>query len=516
MSSPLVRAAALACASVSVVATAASQSKPGGDPGIKPGHVPAPLPPAASARSVYALPPGASATTTSHASPNVPLAIADLATQSSTLAVSGAGTFLWDVDLVVDIEHTWCSDLDLTLAAPSGKIVTITTDQGLDKDDVFAGTRFDDSSANAITKFAFVNGAAAADLTAEGCFASLIGEDPNGTWTLAITDDAGGDVGTLQAWSLDVTTLAAPPPSPSTPATYASSPNLAIVDLATAIDTIQVAGQGNHVAEVRVYTEIEHTWPADVDLALESPAGTRVQLTNLNGGGAVDAFDGTDWRDGARNGLADLPASSYAYVAGVPAGELAPDAAFSRLFGEGANGAWKLVVYDNAPGDAGRLAHWELELRTYAGGGPPPVPYCTAGTTSSGCSASIAASANPSVSLATPCTFSVSSVEGQRTGLLFYGVSGRASFPWCTSGGTSYLCLIAPTQRLGSSSSGGAAGQCDGALAADWNAFQLAHPTALGNPFATGQLVQVQAWFRDPPSCKTTSLSNAVEVTCQP
>ena len=41
----------------------------------------------------------------------------------------------------------------------------------------------------------------------ETTLASLIGEDPNGCWSLYVTDDSGGDAGWIQGgWDLDITT----------------------------------------------------------------------------------------------------------------------------------------------------------------------------------------------------------------------------------------------------------------------------------------------------------------------
>ena len=52
-------------------------------------------------------------------------------------------------------------------------------------------------------------------------------------------------------------------------------------------------------------------------------------------------------------------------------------------------------------------------------------------------------------------------------------------------------------------------------LSVDWNAFIATHPFAVGQPFAAGQHVYAQGWFRDPPSPKTTMLSNGVDfVVC--
>jgi len=146
-----------------------------------------------------------------------------------------------------------------------------------------------------------------------------------------------------------------------------------------------------------------------------------------------------------------------------------------------------------------------------------PTTYCTAGTTTNGCSASISASAHPSASLANACDITVTSVEGQKSGILFYGIdnSGFTPGPWA-SGSASLLCVKHPTQRTSIQSSGGTLNSCNGAYLLDWNAFQTAHPFALGNPWSVGDTVYAQAWFRDPLAVKSTNLSNAVEMTYVP
>ena len=144
-----------------------------------------------------------------------------------------------------------------------------------------------------------------------------------------------------------------------------------------------------------------------------------------------------------------------------------------------------------------------------------PTVYCTAGTSVAGCVASIGATGNPNVAHNAPCQIDVTLMEGQRTGVVFYGLTPLIQ-PWCVSGGSSFLCVKTPIQRAFPQNSGGTFGQCDGALALDWNAFQSANPTALGNPWLAGEKAYVQGWFRDPSACKTTSLSDAVELTYQP
>jgi hypothetical protein len=73
-----------------------------------------------------------------------------------------------------------------------------------------------------------------------------------------------------------------------------------------------------------------------------------------------------------------------------------------------------------------------------------------------------------------------------------------------------------PTQRSPGQNSGGAAGACNGQLQLDWNALHAAFPGLLGTPFSAGDAIYAQGWFRDPPAPKTTNLSNALQLTCQP
>lgn len=153
---------------------------------------------------------------------------------------------------------------------------------------------------------------------------------------------------------------------------------------------------------------------------------------------------------------------------------------------------------------------------TYTLGPAGPVSYCTAGTSTNGCTPSISADNQPSVLQTTPCNITVSFLEGQKSGLIFYGNdnTGFAPLPWGI--GTSFLCVKAPTQRTLAHSSGGTVATCDGTLTLDWNAFQTANPGALGNPWAAGSKVFAQGWYRDPPAVKTTNLSDALELTYVP
>lgn len=145
---------------------------------------------------------------------------------------------------------------------------------------------------------------------------------------------------------------------------------------------------------------------------------------------------------------------------------------------------------------------------------PPPTVYCTAGTTTNGCTANINASANPDVAHSNVCVITATDVEGQKSGIIFYGIAPTAG-TWCLAS-NSFLCVKAPTQRTPAGNSGGTADQCDGVLLLDWNNYQLTHAGALGQVWLSGNKAYVQAWFRDPMTCNTTNMSDAVSITYVP
>jgi subtilisin-like proprotein convertase family protein len=105
-----------------------------------------------------------------------------------------------EVRVTININHTWDSDLDIFLIAPNGTQVELTSDNGSGGDD-YIDTIFDDDATTSI-----VDGSApfTGSFQPEGSLADFIGLSSQGDWTLQITDDAGGDGGTLNYWSLEL------------------------------------------------------------------------------------------------------------------------------------------------------------------------------------------------------------------------------------------------------------------------------------------------------------------------
>ncbi|MBI1190558.1 MAG: hypothetical protein GC200_07785 [Tepidisphaera sp.] len=161
--------------------------------------------------------------------------ISDLTTTTDTINVSGGPSNVTDVNVIVQITHTWDADIDMVLQGPSG-YVTLSTDNGGSGDNMFT-TRFDDAATTSITSgtapfdgnyrpettFNNYGGGNPFTGTAYGALSGFNGGAADGAWTLYIYDDAGGDVGTLQYWSMEFNYAAdpndpnSPPPPPSVP-----------------------------------------------------------------------------------------------------------------------------------------------------------------------------------------------------------------------------------------------------------------------------------------------------------
>lgn len=139
---------------------------------------------------------------------NPPLAIPDGACPvyiDSTLLVSANAT-IRDVDVTINIAHTYDEDLNIYLVSPANTQVELSTGNG-GRNDNYTNTRFDDEATTAIT-------AGAAPFTGsfrpEGQLSSLDGQNTAGAWKLRVCDSERGDVGTILSWSLDMNAPASP------------------------------------------------------------------------------------------------------------------------------------------------------------------------------------------------------------------------------------------------------------------------------------------------------------------
>ena len=143
----------------------------------------------------------------------------------------------------------------------------------------------------------------------------------------------------------------------------------------------------------------------------------------------------------------------------------------------------------------------------------PAQIYCTAKVNSLGCLPEIGFTGLPSSNSGSGFVVSASNVLNNKSGLLFYGVNGRAALPY--QAGT--LCVMPQIKRTPAVNSGGNPGatDCSGVFSLDMNAFAVGALGGTPLPALTipGTLVDCQWWGRDPgyPAPINTTLSDALE-----
>ena len=118
-------------------------------------------------------------------------------TLTQTLTIDDVG-MIEDLNVKVNINHDWDSEMDVFLVAPDGTRIELFTDVGGSQDN-FINTILDDEASESIT-------AGTAPFTGryrpEGSLSSLIGKDIHGQWKLEVTDDSWYGSGKLNSWSL--------------------------------------------------------------------------------------------------------------------------------------------------------------------------------------------------------------------------------------------------------------------------------------------------------------------------
>jgi subtilisin-like proprotein convertase family protein len=114
-----------------------------------------------------------------------------------------------EVEVFVDITHTYIGDLTIELTSPAGTRVMLHNRSGGSADNLF--------------------GWYAGEMDPAESLDALIGEAANGTWKIAIVDHAGYDTGTLHEWCVRVTYVdpasADEDPLPRKLALWANRPN---------------------------------------------------------------------------------------------------------------------------------------------------------------------------------------------------------------------------------------------------------------------------------------------------
>ncbi|MCF6308760.1 MAG: proprotein convertase P-domain-containing protein, partial [Flavobacteriaceae bacterium] len=310
-----------------------------------------------------------------------------------------SGATLTDIEIDLAINHTWAGDLIITLAAPTGETSTV-----LFKPGTTTGGAGDSSnliSTSAIT-FTDVSSNSAEDMgstipggqficqddaicdyfpTLEDGSLSLFAvfvasldpmNDANGDWSVYVEDTAGGDTGDFIVPELRITYSAGAPPiagcATDTPIVITTVGGVTYNSILNIADS-GILGTDYDLDLTSI--EIPHTWTSDLDIQLQSPMGTILDLS-MGNGGSGDNYTATVFQDGG----ADINAASPPFT-----GTFEPEGGtFAAAFGgEDLNGDWTLIVTDNFGGDGGSIDSFCIGFLPISGPiGDPPVIACPA------------------------------------------------------------------------------------------------------------------------------------------
>ena len=136
---------------------------------------------------------------TTYASTDVPKEIYEFELMEYALWVPDGFT-IDDVNVTLNITHTWAADLDVYLNAPTGTWVLLFAKVGFYGEN-FVNTVLDDEASTSIT-----SGSAplSGSYRPQEALSTFDGEPSFGWWVLGIVDALEGETGTLDSWSLEL------------------------------------------------------------------------------------------------------------------------------------------------------------------------------------------------------------------------------------------------------------------------------------------------------------------------
>jgi gliding motility-associated-like protein len=159
------------------------------------------------------------------------------------------------------------------------------------------------------------------------------------------------------------------------PVTFTNNTSVPIQDVATTTSVMNVTGLNNPVLTTNsvasVCVNIQYSWDSDLDLYLQCPSGTILELSTDNGGA------GQNYTNTCFTLSATTPVASGA----APfTGNYIPEGAggLNAFSGCNGNGSWTLIMTDDLGGFAGTLLNWNLTINDFA---PAPGGFTWSPTT---------------------------------------------------------------------------------------------------------------------------------------
>lgn len=278
-------------------------------------------------------------------------------TTSELLINDPRGGRITDVNVTVDIAHSYSSDLRLFLRAPDGTNILL-FDQLCDDSDSVAVT-FDDEATSPVDAASCPLSGLTAYQPAPDALAAFDGSTASGVWTLIAIDIFLGDEGALNAWSLDIMTSRGPlGPVTCTDCPIALSENNVGIGTDTSTATVAVENAGT-IADVNVVLDLSGGWAGEfMTIALTSPAGSEILLYDAE----CVLFNMADlevvYDDEAVAPLTDADCPASGFQSFQPS-----SAALASLAGENPNGIWTLSITTSLDFSA-ILWNWSLQITT--------------------------------------------------------------------------------------------------------------------------------------------------------
>ncbi|MFZ5432269.1 MAG: proprotein convertase P-domain-containing protein [Calditrichota bacterium] len=136
-----------------------------------------------------------------YASPDTNLAIPDTASATLEYFIRGSAGTIADIDVTINITHTFDHDLSIYLRSPAGDSVLLADQVGGSGDD-FVDCRFDDEATVPIA-----DGSApfTGSYIPHSPLSVFDGQTLAGTWALTVVDHDSGDIGTINGFVIAVT-----------------------------------------------------------------------------------------------------------------------------------------------------------------------------------------------------------------------------------------------------------------------------------------------------------------------
>jgi len=219
---------------------------------------------------------------------------------TSTITVPAGAPTVGDVDVDLNVTHTWVGDLIVSLSfgpttsaifdrpgVPAGTFGCSGDNLDIILDDQGTDGSVDGSCTASTPAYPVADGR----YTPDNPLTPFNGSSASGTWTLSVSDNAGGDTGTLDSWALLITP----------PVAGESGPQVGVSALAIQPNPVSSAGQ--------------------VQLSVATTQNVRVALFDVVGREVAVLFDGS------------VGAAQVAYIA-LQAERLAPGAYVIRATGE--------------------------------------------------------------------------------------------------------------------------------------------------------------------------------------